>query len=137
MDVTNNVMEVVFSRTQYCSLLDTMESIDRAFVQHRYHKYRDKLNSNEISRARAWYVTLCVCVCVCAHTCVFVHAPVCMYICMCTLCVYVHVCVCVSIIIVYSDIFIHRWQYAITCVLEEQVRRKLRMWSWSHMKTSR
>ena len=95
MDVTNNVMEVVFSRTQYCSLLDTMESIDRAFVQHRYHKYRDKLNSNEISRARAWYVTLCVCLCVCAHMCVCACARVYVYMYVYIMCV--RVCVCVSV----------------------------------------
>ena len=65
MDITNELMELVFSRTQYGSLLGTMESLDRAFIQHRYHKYRDKLHSNKNSHARSWYV--CVWVRVCHH----------------------------------------------------------------------
>ena len=71
VDVSNEVMELVFRRSQYCSLLYTMESLDRAFVQHRYHKYRDKLHSNKSNRARAWYV-VCVgaCVCACVRVCV-------------------------------------------------------------------
>lgn len=74
VDVSNEMMELVFRRSQYCSVLDTMESLDRAFVQHRYHKYRDKLHSNKSNRARAW--------CVCMHVRACVHTCVCVRMCM-------------------------------------------------------
>jgi len=75
VDVTNNAMEVVFSRTQYCSLLDTMEAMDQSFVQQRYHKYRDKLHFNKKNiSARAWCV--CVCVSPCASVACLIAAHV-------------------------------------------------------------
>ena len=95
VDVGNEVMELVFRRSQYCSLLDTMESLDRAFVQHRYHKYRDKLHSNKSNRARAWCVCVCVCVCmcvcVCACACMRACVRECVSVCACT---YVSVYIC-------------------------------------------
>lgn len=32
---------------------------------------------------------------------------------------------------------IGRWRYAYTCVKEEDVRRRLRVWSWANMKHHR
>ena len=116
MDVTNDVMEVVFSRTQYCSLLDTMESVDRAFVQHRYHKYRDKLNSNKISHARAWCVCVCVCVCVRvrvrACTCMYVYVCMCVCVHVCVrACVCVPVCTCLGFVCLCACVHVHVYVY--------------------------
>lgn len=30
---------------------------------------------------------------------------------------------------------LHRWHFALNAILEEDVRRKHRNWSWDHMKT--
>jgi len=30
-----------------------------------------------------------------------------------------------------------RWKFAYTCILEETVKRRRKMWSWQHMKTHR
>ena len=112
------------------------------------------------------YVCICVCICVCmymhVYLCVCMYA--CMYACMyeaillmflCMACLntqyqdlmmlvesmdrmninkkYLKYRPCVS---VREDIG-SWWRYAITAVLEEDVKRRTRMWSWTHMQQHR
>ena len=57
VSITSAAMEMMFRRSQYCSLLDTMEAMDRGYVQQRYHKYRDKLciTKDKKNKARMRY----------------------------------------------------------------------------------
>ena len=89
---------------------------------------------------------MCVCVVCSVYVCV-----VCVCVCsVCVVCISVcSVCVCVYSIhegvhhlvgnTAHSKTYhiIYRWQYAITCILEEQVKRKFKMWSWTNMKNTR
>ena len=58
VSITSAAVDMLFRRSQYCSLLDTMETMDRGFVQQRYLKYRDKLclTKDKKNNARVRYV---------------------------------------------------------------------------------
>jgi len=53
VSITSAAMEMMLRRSQYCSLLETMEAMDRGFVQHRYLKYRDKLRFTDDKKNNA------------------------------------------------------------------------------------
>ena len=53
VSITSAAMEMMLRRSQYCSLLETMEAMDRGFVQHRYLKYRDKLHLTDNKKSNA------------------------------------------------------------------------------------
>jgi len=53
VSITSATIEMVFHRSQYCSLLETMEAIERRILQHRYLKYRDKLHLTEDKKNNA------------------------------------------------------------------------------------